>query len=460
LITAIKLSAKWVLPAFLENLSPSALGSALLDLALIWFAYIFQTLLLGPVDRAQSLGLSSFCFYVMAFLAFAVQERFYGRKVYSASAEILSAFKVILWVTVLTGFALKLSHAGASFVPLFFLSGESFCLLILSRHVCMALGIQRAGLRRVVVIGEQNRAEELAAAIRRDQSSEYLITGVISEDYCREFGCGGLDWIAREKFLDGLIVASSDPRTTALAVEEARCNHLEVHIVPELFGAKPKEISFERNGSLPVIRMHTEHSPEWTLALKRIADVVLTSVGLVALLPVMFGIAALVKMDSSGPVLYRAPRVGRKGQRFTCFKFRTMVREANALKQGLRSRNERDGAFFKLTNDPRITRVGRLLRRYSLDELPQLWNVLRGEMSLVGPRPHPPDDVERYRFQDLQRLDFIPGMTGLWPVTARRDASFERSVALDVEYIRSWSFWLDIRILFKTISAALQGRGA
>jgi lipopolysaccharide/colanic/teichoic acid biosynthesis glycosyltransferase len=176
--------------------------------------------------------------------------------------------------------------------------------------------------------------------------------------------------------------------------------------------------------------------------------------------PVLAAVALGIKLESPGPVLYRAQRVGLKGRRFLCYKFRTMSQGADKLKEQLRSRNERQGAFFKIANDPRITRFGRFLRRYSLDELPQLWNVLRGEMSLVGPRPHPLDDFERYEIGDLQRLDVSPGLTGLWQVTARRDPSFERSLALDLEYIESWTLWRDFRILYKTVAVVLQGSGA
>jgi lipopolysaccharide/colanic/teichoic acid biosynthesis glycosyltransferase len=193
---------------------------------------------------------------------------------------------------------------------------------------------------------------------------------------------------------------------------------------------------------------------------KRIADVILATAGLLALLPLLLAIAAAVKLDSPGPVFYRGVRIGRKRQKFLCCKFRTMIPQADAAKEDLRAHNEREGAFFKITNDPRVTRAGWFLRRYSLDELPQLWNVLRGEMSLVGPRPHPPDDVERYSVEHMQRLDFVPGITGLWQVTARRDRSFERSVTLDVEYIKTWSLALDLRILWKTIPAVFQGSGA
>src|SRR5256712_4120270 len=136
-----------------------------------------------------------------------------------------------------------------------------------------------------------------------------------------------------------------------------------------------------------------------------------------------------------------------------------MVTDADKIKEHLRAHNERQGAFVKIKNDPRITYVGRFLRRYSLDEVPQLWNVLRGDMSLVGPRPHPCGDVEHYGLADLRRLDVTPGMTGLWQITARRDPSFQRNMALDVEYIEDWDLWMDLCILCRTVPAVLSGSG-
>jgi lipopolysaccharide/colanic/teichoic acid biosynthesis glycosyltransferase len=170
-------------------------------------------------------------------------------------------------------------------------------------------------------------------------------------------------------------------------------------------------------------------------------------------------IAVLIKLDSPGPVLYRAPRAGRKGNLFRCYKFRTMVHNADELKDALKQDNQRSGPFFKIADDPRITRLGRFLRRYSLDELPQLWNVLKGDMSLVGPRPHPVDDYVAYDIEHLARLDMMPGITGLWQVTARRDPSFRRGMELDREYIRTWSLGLDARILLKTVWAVVRGSG-
>ena len=173
----------------------------------------------------------------------------------------------------------------------------------------------------------------------------------------------------------------------------------------------------------------------------------------------MLLIACLIKLDSHGPVFYSAPRVGRKGKRFRCYKFRTMNVKAGEFKDKLRARNQREGPCFKIAQDPRITRVGRWIRRFSLDELPQLWNVFRGEMSLVGPRPHPLDDFARYELEHFRRLDVMPGITGLWQVTARRSPSFATNMELDLEYIDNWSIWLDLRILFKTIAVVFQGTG-
>jgi lipopolysaccharide/colanic/teichoic acid biosynthesis glycosyltransferase len=195
------------------------------------------------------------------------------------------------------------------------------------------------------------------------------------------------------------------------------------------------------------------------LLLKRVLDVVGAGAALVLMAPVLGLLAMVIRLDSAGPVLYAAMRAGRKGRPFRCYKFRTMVRDADVLKETLRERNQRQGPFFKITDDPRITRVGRWLRRYSLDELPQLWNVLKGEMSLVGPRPHPLDDFSGYAIEHLPRLDVIPGMTGLWQVTARRDRSFQAGMKLDIEYIDRWSLGMDLRILLKTAVVVLRGSG-
>jgi lipopolysaccharide/colanic/teichoic acid biosynthesis glycosyltransferase len=179
----------------------------------------------------------------------------------------------------------------------------------------------------------------------------------------------------------------------------------------------------------------------------------------IALTPVLLTIALLVKLDSTGPIFYRAGRIGRKGRVFTCYKFRTMVADAEQIQFKLAHLNERKGLLFKISNDPRMTRLGARLRKYSLDELPQLFNVLRGDMSLVGPRPPLASEVEQYKLDHLRRLDVLPGMTGLWQVEARQDPSFDSYISLDTAYVDNWNLMLDMRILARTVGVVFAGTG-
>ncbi|HKT87388.1 MAG TPA: sugar transferase [Candidatus Sulfotelmatobacter sp.] len=316
----------------------------------------------------------------------------------------------------------------------------------------------------VLIIGAGGVGQRVAEQVRLHASTGRTICGFLDDQ--RPLGggvigrTGDLARIARKEFVDEVILAA--PRKTELTrwvVEEACRLRLDVEVVPDLFGFNPAEPAMERVGGVPMICLHEERLPIAGLVLKRLIDVTGAMAALAVLAPFLAVIALLIKLDSAGPVLYCALRAGRKGRLFRCFKFRTMVSDADRLKNGLREGNERSGPFFKMADDPRITRVGRYLRRYSLDELPQLWNVAKGEMSLVGPRPHPLDDVAGYEIEHLARLDVTPGITGLWQVKARRDPSFERGVELDREYIRTWSLAADIRILLMTFRAVVCGSG-
>jgi lipopolysaccharide/colanic/teichoic acid biosynthesis glycosyltransferase len=200
--------------------------------------------------------------------------------------------------------------------------------------------------------------------------------------------------------------------------------------------------------------------PAFGLAVKRFVDVVISALGIIVTAPILAAAAIWIHFDSPGPIFYPAVRVGKKGRRFRCYKLRTMVVGADAKKARLRKKNERKGPFFKMTNDPRVTRSGRWLRKYSIDEIPQLINVFRGDMSLVGPRPHPEDDVELYKFEYLRRLEVKPGITGLWQVTARSDPSFQTNMDLDLDYIEHWSLALDLRILLKTLPELVRASGS
>jgi exopolysaccharide biosynthesis polyprenyl glycosylphosphotransferase len=194
--------------------------------------------------------------------------------------------------------------------------------------------------------------------------------------------------------------------------------------------------------------------------LKRLVDIMFSSLILFAISPLLLAIAIAVKMDSKGPVFYLSNRIGKKGLVFGCFKFRTMVSDAEQRRAAIMHMNERDGVLFKVTNDPRITRLGRFLRKYSLDELPQFFNVLHGDMSIVGPRPPLASEVQEYKLSHLRRLDVTPGITGLWQVQSRQDPSFDSYISLDVSYIENWSVWLDIKIILRTIGVVIAGTGS
>lgn len=318
--------------------------------------------------------------------------------------------------------------------------------------------------RNVLIVGAGPVGRRLARALEDDHAGDRLVCGFLDQKQLVAGDVLGrvedIGTVARKVFADEIIIAVPPHSDSARrAIWEARRNHLDITVVPDLLGAEPAHIALETVGELRLLKLWEKPRPLLSLFLKRAADLVLAGTALVIAGPLLGGIAALIKLDSPGPIFYSALRLGFKGRRFLCCKFRTMACDADRLKEELREHNERNGAFFKMKDDPRITRVGRFLRKYSLDELPQLWNVLRGDMSLVGPRPHPLDDVEHYRLDDLQRLDVLPGLTGLWQVTARRDPSFERSMALDREYIAHWSLGMDFRLLCKTLGTVLRGEG-
>jgi len=194
---------------------------------------------------------------------------------------------------------------------------------------------------------------------------------------------------------------------------------------------------------------------------KRMLDIIVSALGMILLAPVFLAIAIAVKLSSPGPVFFSQVRVGRYGRHFNFYKFRSMRQDAEALKDGLKKQNEsKDGVIFKMKDDPRITKVGRFLRRTSLDELPQLWNVFIGDMSLVGPRPPVPSEVQEYTLEDRKRLDVIPGITCLWQIKGRSEIPFHEQVRLDKEYILAPGIWKDIVILLKTIPAIIGGKGA
>jgi exopolysaccharide biosynthesis polyprenyl glycosylphosphotransferase len=319
------------------------------------------------------------------------------------------------------------------------------------------------GVRNVLIVGAGPLGRRLAHWVNQHPEMDRSVYGFLDDKKPLGDGVVGrtsdLMELARVGFVDEVILAAPhDQELTRRLLHTARELRLDVKMSPDLFGCEPAGES-ERVGNIPLISLHEEKLPVRRLLLKRGLDMAVAGTALILMAPALTLIAILIKADSPGSVLYKAARAGRKGRPFPCYKFRTMVRDADARKEILREHNQRVGPFFKIARDPRVTRVGRFLRRYSLDELPQLWNVLKGEMSMVGPRPHPLDDVSGYGIEHLRRLDVMPGITGLWQVTARHDPSFQRGMNLDIEYIHSWSLRTDLRILLKTAGAVVRGSG-
>jgi lipopolysaccharide/colanic/teichoic acid biosynthesis glycosyltransferase len=197
-----------------------------------------------------------------------------------------------------------------------------------------------------------------------------------------------------------------------------------------------------------------------TLILKRCLDIFLSIMMILILSPLLFLTALLIKIEDRGPIIYRQQRVGIKGKRFIMYKFRSMITNADRIRDELNDLNETQSIIFKIRKDPRLTRTGRIIRKLSIDELPQLFNILKGDMSIVGPRPPLPSEVSKYRLRDLKRLDVTPGLTCFWQVSGRSNINFDGQVDLDLQYIESQSIWTDIKLLFKTIPAVLTGKGA
>jgi exopolysaccharide biosynthesis polyprenyl glycosylphosphotransferase len=242
----------------------------------------------------------------------------------------------------------------------------------------------------------------------------------------------------------------------------AQCEReqVRVRIVPDIFQMTLSHLDVEDLGGIPMIGVRDVSIGKGQMAFKRAMDVSISLGGLILLSPFFLLIALLIRLDSPGSVLFKQIRVGKGERLFACYKFRSMHAGADEEKERLQDQNEARGAFFKIRRDPRITRLGRLLRRGSLDELPQLFNVLMGHMSIVGPRPAPPSEVQRYQPWHKRRLEVSPGITGLWQVSGRSELTFDEMVLLDLYYIENWSPMLDIQIMLRTLPTVISGEGA
>ncbi|MEM6793842.1 MAG: sugar transferase [Acidobacteriota bacterium] len=348
------------------------------------------------------------------------------------------------------------------------LLAEKLALRILSRYV-RSRGFN---YRTVLIVGTTPGALDLADSIRQHRYWGFKILGFLahpkSEVRVLPSGyrlLGTIDDIlslTEEQVIDDVLFCVSRRdldrmEDLFLALHE---QGIRTRFALNLFPNVKTRTRLEELDGVPLLTFSTAPEKPLPLLVKRMVDISLSLLLMAIALPLTVSIVLLIKITEGGRVLYTQTRCGLNGRRFTLYKFRTMVEDAEARQGELMHLNEMSGPVFKLREDPRVTFLGRFLRRFSLDELPQLWNVLRGEMSLVGPRPPIPSEVKRYQRWQRRRLSMKPGLTCLWQISGRNQLDFDRWMELDLQYIDSWSPWLDLKILLKTVPAVLSGRGA
>jgi exopolysaccharide biosynthesis polyprenyl glycosylphosphotransferase len=328
------------------------------------------------------------------------------------------------------------------------------------------------GLERVLVVGAGHLGKMIMQQMAGRPGLGYDLVGFCDDVSWAQraafgrFRClgpvGGLDAVLRDERIGEVVIAlpSAEHERILEIVSLCEARGVGYRLVPDTFDLKLGTLDVDNLAGIPLIGLRETGLHGFNRALKRTIDVVV-SAGLLALVsPLLLLLAIAVKLDSPGSFLLPQQRVGAGGRVFRAYKIRSMYRDAEQRLQELRARNEAGGPIFKMRDDPRRTRMGRLLRRFSLDELPQLWNVLIGDMSLIGPRPPIPYEVEQYEEWHKRRLEVTPGMTGLWQVSGRSELQFDEMVMLDLYYVENWSLGLDLKIILLTIPAVVTGRGA
>lgn len=322
---------------------------------------------------------------------------------------------------------------------------------------------------RILIVGDRNRGGYVENILKDQISWGHAIVGrvgVTNEDAQESDVLGLLDQlthILKKHSIDEVVFAVAGDRSVDLNAHLSYCHKIgmPVRILPAMWHEREFNFSMEVCQGVPFLTMRTTNFNASGLLYKRFLDIIGGALGTLCFLLMLPFVATAIKRDSPGPVLFRQKRMGRHGRIFEVIKFRTMCADAEEKKAELLKQNEMNGAIFKLKDDPRITKVGRFLRKTSLDEFPQFINVLKGEMSLVGTRPPTLEEVEKYRPEHLKRIAAKPGITGMWQVSGRNKIQdFDRIVELDCQYLDHWRFWVDIKILAKTVFVVLQRKGA
>lgn len=395
--------------------------------------------------------------------------------------RLTGGFSIVVAGVILMAFFFQFTPSRLIFLYVFafglcFMFGHRIVLALVKRWL-LRRGV---GVDRVLIIGEREGGRRIMQSMLGNPDYGYRLVGYAGDsrrgdsvNVATENGVltcprlGDIDQIGElveRHRVDEVVVV--DDRTSSISVadviDQCRGAGVKLRVVPDLLQMSLDRVDFSEINGVPTIGIRDASIRGWNAIIKRFVDLSISSVLIVLAAIPMAIIAILIKRDSPGPVFYTQTRVGKYGQPFTIYKFRCMVTNADQLWSDMVKASQKPdgGLWFKDPDDPRITKVGKRLRRLSIDELPQIFNVLRGDMSLIGPRPPLPVEVVEYKEWHLQRLLVRPGLTGLWQVNGRSDLAFDEMVRLDLYYAENWTLWMDIKIMLRTIPAVLLGRGA
>jgi exopolysaccharide biosynthesis polyprenyl glycosylphosphotransferase len=446
-------------------------------------AYWFRNTFLGSQDMKGLYPLERYTWLLIVIIpAWIILLKIFNAYRFDRTVPIIDELLAVGKAAVLGGFlvgtiafAMKAGYLSRVFILSFivfnfiFLGAERYLIRVVSSQV------RNRGYnsRNVVIVGSGGTARDIAERINSYQAWGLRLVGFVLADERAEQPASGdlhilgklpdLEGIVQSEMVDEVIFAVSgkkleDLEDTLLMLEERGIN---ARIVANIFPHVIAKMRVEELETIPLLTFSTAPSNTVALSVKRIFDVIISFGIIVLSSPVMLVIAMAIKATSNGPILFKQKRLGLHGRTFTLYKFRSMYNDAETRRKDLEKYNEMGGPVFKMKDDPRITPLGRYMRRMSVDELPQLWNVVKGNMSLVGPRPPVPEEVEKYQRWQRRRLSMRPGITCLWQISGRNEIrDFNEWVKLDLQYIDTWSLALDLKILLKTIPTVLFQKGA
>jgi len=443
----------------------------------LWDRFRIITNISYPIKISWDVLSKIIGFSIVWVIIFMKQKAYSYQRLTSLKKEIVIVAKTVffgVFIFFAAHFLFRFGYIPRSYMVIF--GGVNFIALSLEKTILFYATkiVRRKGKNKtkILVVGTGIRAQNFIETIEKHLSWGLEIIGLITGDPAKV----GLDFhgrkvlgsnhdietILHENPVDEVIICVSTKRFDQIreVLEVCEREGVQVRLNSDFFGKLAKKVRVDHIYGLPIISFITTPDNEWALAIKRLMDIVISGFLLIVLSPLFLIIALLIKITSRGPIFYQWNVIGLNKKPFRSWKFRTMILGADQMKAELEARNIMKGPVFKLEDDPRVTKIGKFLRKYSLDELPQLWSVLKGDISLVGPRPAGPQELQRYESWHRRKLSIKPGITCLWQVSGRNIISdFDEWVKLDFEYIDNWSLWLDIKILLKTIFAVLRGSG-